>query len=101
MPRLPYAAVTLIEQVTAERKRAKAEPHGAVDGLNVYRSIAFDKPTSKWLEPLIVETTDRRITGIADDDGRLVITFTPRTSADDRTPFVLAAPSRAEGVDGD
>lgn len=98
MPRLPYAAVTLIEQVTAQRKRAKAQPQGDTDGLNVHRSISFDKPTSKWLAPLLTDTTDRRIVGVADDGGRLVITFSPRTIADDRTPFSLDLADPAEST---
>lgn len=90
MPRLPYAAVTLIEQVKQHKKRAKAEPTGEVDGLGVWRTIAFDKATSKWLAPLLDEIDDPRIEGHEVEDGVLTVTLSPRIDADTRDEFPLA-----------
>jgi hypothetical protein len=100
MPRVPRAATALIGQVTDAKKRAKAEPHGDPDGLNVYRSISFDKTTSKWLTPILENSTDPRIVALGDDGGRLVVTFSPKVDADRRDAFALDEPE-AESADGD
>ena len=88
MPRLPYAAQTLIDQVTAERKSAKVTP-GDPDGLDVYRTVEFDKATSKWLAPILQEIDDERIIGAGISHDVLTVVFTHRTVADDRAEFPL------------
>lgn len=92
MPRLPYAAKDLIAAVTDLKPKAKAEPVGDADGLNVHRTIKFDKPTSKWLAPLLEEIGDPRITGLElTDAGYLHVTFASGRPADIRGRFPLAA----------
>ena len=91
MSRLPYAAHTLIEQVKAEKKRAKVEEVGEPDGFRVVRTIKFDKQTSKWLAPLLEVIDDDRIEawGLTDAD-YLHITFSSGPIADQREQFPLA-----------
>lgn len=100
--RLPYAAKTLIKQVQATRKTAKAEPSGDPDGLGVVRSITFDKTSSKWLAPRLLNSDgyiDERIVDADMDAGRLTVTFSDRSAiADQRGAFVL---DEADLVHGD
>lgn len=89
--RLPYAAKQLIEQVQAEKPKATFEQHD-LDGLMVYRTIRFDKRTSKWLAPLVEQFADgdaRIAQWSKTDAGYLHITFVSTPNADDRTPFPL------------
>lgn len=92
MPRLTYAAQTLIEQVRAEKPKAKVENASEPDGLGVVRTIKFDKRTSAWLAPLLEVIDDERISGIqVTDAGYLHVTFIARPQADQRARFPLAA----------
>jgi hypothetical protein len=93
MSRLPYAAKQLIEQVQAERPSAKAEPVGDPDGLNVHRTIKFDKRTSKWLAPLaeqFLDTDPRIAEWNVTDAGYLHVDFITTPGADDRSRFLLS-----------
>lgn len=90
--RLPYAARTLIEQVTDKKPRTKAEPFGDLDGFGVARTIRFNKATGTWLAPLLDEIRDPRIqehhlTG----GGYLHVTFVADRRADDKSEFPLDA----------
>ena len=92
MPRLPYAALTLIEQVRLDKPRAKVEPAGDPDGFNVHRTIRFDKRTSTWLAPLLEAIEDPRIESLhVTDAGYLYVTFIAKPQADQRARFPLAA----------
>lgn len=96
--RIPHSAHTLIEQVRAEKKNAKAKPLGEPDGFGVVRTIAFDKATSKWLAPLLEGTDDRRIVSSeVNEDGVLEVSFSARTDADQRHSFFLNEASSAVG----
>lgn len=88
--RLPYAARTLIEQVQAEKPKATYETVGEPDGFRVNRTIKFDKRTSKWLAPLLVETEDERIAEASlTDAGYLHVRFVGSPVADQRDEFPL------------
>ena len=90
MPRLPRGAVRLISDAQAMKHTAKAEPHGDADGLGVYRTIKFDKRTSKWLYPIMLHVDDARVDTInLTDAGYLHVTFSDRPLADFRDPFPL------------
>jgi hypothetical protein len=89
MPRLPYGAVTLIAQATDHKKSAKSEPVGEVDGYGVFRTIKFDKATSKWLAPLIRDDDPRIEDSSLTDAGYLHVTFVPGPWADHKQPFNL------------
>lgn len=93
MTRLPYAATTLIGQVQAHRKQAKYTEEGEPDGFNVYRTIAFDKVTSRWLTPLLLEIADPRILSLDTINGRLHVTFIggPRADRNHEFPLVDAS----------
>ena len=98
MPRLPYAARRLVEDIHLLRPKAKVEmtPVGDADGLDVYRTFVFNKATVKWLAPIIEGVDDRRIVGSGvNDKGLLEVIFSHRSIADDRSPFRLteAGPS--------
>jgi hypothetical protein len=107
MPRLPYAAVTLAEQVRVERPKAKMEPTEGPDGLGVYRTVKFDKRTSDWLYPLLEVIDDSRIEEFhVTEAGYLHVTFIPQPQADQRTRFPLAEARQvldadAQASDGD
>lgn len=95
MPRLPYAAKQFIEEVRDVKPRAKAEPRD-LDGLNVYRTLRFDKRTSKVLGPALLtlemaQELDARIQefGVS-DAGYLYVTFVGTPDADLRDPFLIA-----------
>jgi len=90
MARQTYAAKALIEQVQAEKPKATIENHGDPDGLGVYRTLKFDKTTSKWLAPLLEVINDPRIDSAeVTDAGYLHVTFVPNRAADDRAQFAL------------
>jgi hypothetical protein len=99
--RLPYAAKTLIDQVRAEKPKARPSMVGEADGLGVQRTIKFDKPTSKWLEKRLDPLDARLDTVKMTDDGYLHVTFVAGTLADHRYEFDLtgedAAPSEDQG----
>jgi hypothetical protein len=86
MARLPYAA----KQFLAEAEVEKYEAHD-LDGLNVHRTLRFDKRTSKRLAPAMEYVDDERIAEWhVTDSGYLHITFAPGPEADERTEFLLA-----------
>lgn len=95
MPRTPYAARTLIDEVLVKHPKAKIMP-GGLDGIGVYRSLVFEtKPVSRWLSPLLDIVKDPRIASHEmNDKGHLVVTFTTQNAADIRTTFNLAAVER-------
>jgi hypothetical protein len=102
MPRLPYAALTLIEQVRVERPKAKVEHADEPDGLGVVRSIKFDKRTSDWLAPLLESIHDPRIQSTkVTEAGYLYVTFIPQPQADQRTRFPLAEAAEVQASEGD
>jgi hypothetical protein len=90
MPRLPYAARTLIAQVLAEKPRALWTFASEPDGLNVVRTVRFDKRTSRWLSPLLDLLDDERIAAHYLSDGRLFVRFHPGPLADRHAPFPLS-----------
>lgn len=95
MPRLPYAAKQFIAEVQAIRPKAKADPRD-LDGLNVHRTLRFDKRTSKVLGPALLtlemaEELDPRIQEFnVSDAGYLYVTFVGTPDADLRDPFLVA-----------
>lgn len=94
MSRLPYAAVVLIAQVSERHKRSTVGPFGDPDGLDVYRTIRFNKSTARWLTPLLEAIRDPRIANIETvETGHLLVTFIPGPLADHRDPFPLSAAS--------
>lgn len=92
MPRQTYAAEQFTEQVQALRKSAKIEVAGEPDGLDVYRQIKVtDKPTAKWLAPIVDALDDDRIVAADNKGDVLTITFHAESVvADQRTPFEIA-----------
>lgn len=89
MPRMPYAMKTLTNQIKDLRKSAKFEA-GDEDGFGVYRSVTFDKPTSKWLGHAFDYIEDERIVGHRVSKDQLTVHFSTRSSeADDRDPFLI------------
>lgn len=99
MARLPHSAKTLIGQVRDRyRRRSDSQaglntgvPHGEVDGFGVYRTVKFDKTSSKWLASVLAEVDDPRIVSVTTENGQTLVTFSHRTLADDRSPFPLDA----------
>lgn len=116
MPRLPYAAKTLTEQVRRQLRRSPdskaglgtSEPVGDPDGFGVHRSVRFDKTASKWLEKVLPHLDDERIESFEKKDGRVTVHFTGAVTADNRDRFPLEAaetvadyePLDNEGIDG-
>ena len=90
MARNPYAAEDFIAQVGEDYSKAKIERHGDPDGLGVYRSFVLDKNTSKRLGKALSVLDDERIESVSEEDGQVVVTFSPRTVADQRGRFALA-----------
>ena len=90
MTRIPHAAKVLTAQVEATKKNAKWEPIGQPDGFDVYRSIRFDKVTSKWLAPLLRELADNRIYYAGINKGQLIVQFVHTTLADTKDTYNLA-----------
>lgn len=91
MARTPHGMTVFIEQVKEMRKSAKIEP-GDVDGLDAYRSLTFDKATSKWLQPILDEIDDPRIVGYGTGSKDvLTVVFTHRPAADHKDPYPLEA----------
>lgn len=111
MPRLPYAAKTLIAQVQERKPRTTYETVGEPDGFNVHRAIKFSKAASEWLAPIMEQISDRRVHSVnLTKDGYLHVVFTSRSYADDREAFPLddaelvvteagAKPSEDQGSD--
>lgn len=92
MSRIARAAKTLQSEVEALRKSATVETHGDPDGLGVHRTLKFDKQTSKWLEPMLAEISDSRISeSHVTDDGYLHVSVVPTYRGDFTEPFNLAA----------
>lgn len=89
MPRLPYAAETLLAQAKSKNKSAKMSPSGDPDGLDVFRTVTFDKASSKYLAPLIEHLGDPRIVDHSVSKDVLSVTFSPRPLADSRDDFPL------------
>lgn len=98
MPRLPYAATTLIQQVQNERKSATAQPHGDPDGFGVFRTIKFDKKSSPWVAERL-QHDERVLETELTEAGYLHVTFSDRPAADIRDPFVLEKPEVGESTD--
>lgn len=90
MPRIPHAMKTLIDEVTAERKTAKYET-GDEDGLGVFRSVTFDKPTTKWLGHAFDYVEDDRIIGYSVSKDQMTVLFSHRSSEADRKDGFLIA----------
>lgn len=88
--RVPYAAKTLLGQAQQKYKSAKMEPTGDPDGFGRYRSVIFDKTSTKWLKD-VLPVDDERIVDIEMRDGQMVLTFAATIVADDRTPFALGS----------
>ena len=102
MARLPYAAKQLISQVEAEKPKATHEVTDEPDGLNVHRTIKFDKRTSKWLAPLLDQIEDERIAEASlTDAGYLHVTFVAGPVADQRWEFPLADAETVHSVNED
>ena len=89
MARVARAAITLAEQVQAERRSAKWEVVGEPDGLGVQRSIRFKGRTGDWLAALLETMDDDRIESFEKDKDGLVVTITGRPRGDYRDPFPL------------
>lgn len=91
MSRLPFAAKTLIAQVTEKFPDVEVT-QGEPDGLRVRRSIGFDPITSEYLAPILLEINDPRIADLRwhKDDG-LTVTFVPTGAADINLRFPLEA----------
>lgn len=98
MPRIPHAAKTLIRQAVERKPQTKATREGEPDGLGVHRTISFNKATSKWLEPLLAELDDPRITGYEVEGGILSVTFSTGIDADDASEFPLDAAAEVAGA---
>lgn len=90
MSRTPHAARKFVEQVKDMRKSAKFEHHNE-DGFGTLRSVTFDKPTSKWLAPILDEFDDERISGISNQGGKVTVTFTHRPPGESAESFPLEA----------
>lgn len=87
--RLVYGAKQLVRQVTDERPNA-SHLWGTPDGLEVVRTIRWDKRTSKWLAPLLEAIGDPRIEQLhLTDAGYLYVTFVPTHRADSNDKFPL------------
>jgi hypothetical protein len=90
MSRIPHAATQLITQVQAERKSATFQNEGDPDGFDTYRTISFDKGSSKWLAPILEAAEDPRIAETHLLKERLHVTFVPGVEADHVDEFPLA-----------
>src|SRR5262245_54411820 len=89
MARLPHGGTTLVDQVLARRKNAKWSIEGEPDGYGTNREVAFDKTTSKWLQPLLEAVQDPRIESFYVRSDRLFVNFVEGNIADSREPFAL------------
>jgi hypothetical protein len=90
MPRMPYAMKALIDEVAAARKTAKFDL-GDEDGLGVYRSVTFDKATTKWLGHAFDYVEDDRIIGYSVSKDQMTVLFSHRSSEADRKDGFLIA----------
>lgn len=88
MARTPHAARVFTDQVKELRKTAKFE-FGDEDGLGVYRTVKFDKPTTKWLGNALDEIDDDRIIGYSVEKDQLTVLFSHRTNADLKDRFLI------------
>jgi hypothetical protein len=89
MPRMPYAMKTLTDQIKDLREKAKFEA-GDEDGFGVYRSVTFDKATTKWLGHAFDYIEDERIVGYRVSKDQLTVVFSDRSvEADQRDPFLI------------
>lgn len=91
MPRTPYAARVLVAEVLSENSKAEVDWSGEVDGLDVDRSVRFDKDTSAWLHPALEKMGDERIVDLnMTEAGYLHVTFSSASPlADSRAPFYV------------
>lgn len=90
MPRLPYAAKVLRDQVADLYKDPKFEPVGEPDGFGVRRSVSWgNQNTVKFLEKVLPLLDDPRIEGFEVKAKRMEVTFVVDQRADDRRPFDL------------
>jgi hypothetical protein len=89
MPRLPYAAKQFLAEAEKIKPSTKYEADDE-DGLRVYRTLRFDKRTTKWLGEALLFIDDERILDWhVTDAGYLHVTFAPGPEADTRDPFLL------------
>lgn len=93
MARITWGAETLIEQARALRDEVEVD-YGEPDGLDVIRTVRFDKDTSRWLGPVLAVQLDPRIKLLDMAAGYLSVTFQEGVIADERDPFPLAAVDR-------
>ena len=93
MSRIPYAAKQLIKEVLAIDSLAVSAPVRQADGLDVFRTIAFDAHTAQWLEPCLRACADSRIVRMDNTEG-LTVTFRADMVADDIRPFHIDAAHR-------
>lgn len=91
--RLPYAAETLLDQVLEEKPKAEMQNHSDPDGLDVVRTVKFDKRTSAWLADRLTDEDPRIESVELTEAGYLHVTFVPGIEADQRDPFDLEAQS--------
>lgn len=96
MARIPYAARTLISEVTERKPKAKVKAVGEPDGLDVIRSFVFNKETGNWLKPLLEIVDDDRIESFGSGKDGLVVTFVASTAADRRETFLLGEAETAD-----
>lgn len=89
MARIPLAAKQLVRQATDAKPQTKAERAGEPDGFGTYRSVSFNKATSKWLEPLLTVLSDDRIESTESEDGILTVHFVPGRPSELSHPFDL------------
>lgn len=89
MPRLPHAAQVLIDQAAEKHKTSRYTVEGKPDGLDVNRTIKFNKVSGDYLAPLLEVIEDPRIVSWKEEKDGLVITFSDRPLADQADPFPL------------
>lgn len=88
MARMPYAAKVFTDQVKGLRKSAKFEV-GDEDGLGVYRTVTFDKATTRWLGHALDYIEDDRIVGYSVTKDQMTVLFSHRHIADSKEPFLV------------
>lgn len=92
MARIPHGAEQLIAQVRELMEGEVEVELSDLDGLNVYRTIKFDKDTSEQVAPLFDQflDTDERIQEWTETEaGYVYITFVGTPNADWRTAYPL------------
>lgn len=92
--RLPYAAETLRDEITAWDEDATFEGDER-DGLGVYRVLVVDTGRAKELADLLrpVVEVDSRIVEVYGTAVAVAVTFTDGNGAESREPFHLAGVS--------